>query len=134
MTAASPSAHDAASPVGSPRPPLVLRVAEGEVVLLASDLDLLDRAINFLGVAIERARSGSGPASSDETVTCGVLAELAALKTLLDSPARRFVDPPLEPTRAQNGLLRQALAELGGYHRIDLPPALRELRSLLLRQ
>ena len=134
MAAASPAAVPPVQPMRPRRSPLALRVGDAEVILLAGDVDLLGEAIDLLGVAIERARSETGRTSSDRAVTDEVLAELSMLKTLLDTPVHGFADPALEPGRAQIGLLRQVLADLSGYHRIDLPPALRELRSLLVRQ
>jgi hypothetical protein len=134
VVAAGPSAVAVASLPPSRRPPLPLRVGDVEVILLGEDVDLLEDAIESLRLAIEGSRSRSGPEPMDGDVTSEVLAELAALRRLLDAPAPGLRDPALEPSPAQRRLLRQALAELSGYQRIDLPPALRELRSNLVRQ
>ena|SRR5690348_2900017 len=106
--------------------PLPLRVGGVEVLLLAAEVDLLLDAVALLRTTVEDAARKAGrpqPQDVDDA--------LAELAELLHSSARTLADEPFEPTADQRRLLNQALADLVGYHRVDLPGGLRTLREHL---
>ena len=106
--------------------PLPLRIGTDEVLLLAAEVDLLLDAVAFLRATIDEAARRAGRPSPRE-----VIAQLDELAGLLHSSAVKLTDEPFAPTAEQARLLRQALADLVGYHRTDLPNGLRSLREQL---
>ena len=110
--------------------PLALQVGDGELLLVASD-------VNVLLDAIERLAEGMREASLHRRQP-GVLEalqtrsdELESLQEALATPARSLADPPLEITRVRARLLREVLADITGYQRGELTPGLRDLRRVL---
>jgi hypothetical protein len=81
--------------------PLVVRVGEDELILLAEDVD---------------------------TIVAGAV---EALAVLLESSGTRLNDPPVELDRDRARLMRQILADIEGYQRRELSPVLRDLRQLV---
>ena len=111
--------------------PLALQVADGELMLVASD-------VNVLLDAIERLAEGMRESFLHHHHQPGVLealqtrsAELESLLYALATPARSLADPPLEITSVRARLLREVLADITGYQRGELTPGLRELRRVL---
>lgn len=116
---------------GPPRSaPLTLRVGPDELILLAKETNMLLDAVDSLAETIERQLERSSR-PDDDLVSRAVIEELGELAALLESSATRFSDPPLELTPSQLRHVRQALSDLAGYHRTDLPPGLVDLRARL---
>ena len=113
--------------------PLALQVADGELMLVASDVNVLLDAIERLAEGMRESflqHHQPGVAEALETRS----AELASLQEALATPARSLADPPLEITRVRARLLREVLADITGYQRGELTPGLRDLRRVLSEQ
>ena len=110
--------------------PLALQVGDGELLLVASDVNVLLDAIERLAEGMrESCLHHQQPGVLEALLTRS--AELESLQDALATPARSLADPPLEITRVRARLLREVLAEITGYQRGELTPGLRDLRRVL---
>jgi len=110
--------------------PLALQVGDGELLLVASDVNVLLDAIERLAEGMrESCLYHQQPGVLEALLTRS--AELESLQDALATPARSLADPPLEITRVRARLLREVLADITGYQRGELTPGLRDLRRVL---
>ena len=110
--------------------PLALQVGDGELLLVASDVNVLLDAIERLAEGMREAfLHHQQPGVLEALLTRS--AELESLQDALATPARSLADPPLEITRVRARLLREVLADITGYQRGELTPGLRDLRRVL---
>jgi len=110
--------------------PLALQVGDGELLLVASDVNVLLDAIERLAEGMrESFLHHQQPGVLEALLTRS--AELESLQDALATPARSLADPPLEITRVRARLLREVLADITGYQRGELTPGLRDLRRVL---
>ena len=110
--------------------PLALQVGDGELILVASDVNVLLDAIERLAEGMrESCLYHQQPGVLEALLTRS--AELESLQDALATPARSLADPPLEITRVRARLLREVLADITGYQRGELTPGLRDLRRVL---
>lgn len=126
-TATGPSSTDSAPPR---RGPLVVRVGDDELILLADDVTAI---VAGAGKLAEATRESSKRASSIHAreVAERVIEGLEELTVLLESSGTRLNDPPVDLDRDRVRLMRQVLADIEGYQRLELSPALRDLRQLV---
>jgi hypothetical protein len=110
--------------------PLVVRVGEDELILLADDVDTIVAGADKLAAAT-RQSSKRASSSHARQVAEQVIDDLEALAVLLESSGTRLNDPPVELNRDRARLMRQILADIEGYQRRELSPVLRDLRQLV---
>jgi len=108
---------------------LVVKRGQLHVSLPSDDIDALLRAIDVMvdGVRKAHAREQDRPGFS-ETLQAHVVDLEGLRRKLLASSGTRF---PWSPAVTEASLLRSVLADITGYQRGDLTPALRELRRVL---
>ena len=110
--------------------PLVVRVGDAELILLADDVAAIVVGADKLAAAT-RESSQRAASSHAREVAEQVIDALAALTALLESSGTRLTDPPVELDRDRARLMRQILADIEGYQRRELSPVLRDLRQLV---
>ena len=111
--------------------PLPLQVGDVYLILVPDDVNAILAGIGKLADGMRNANAGQDVRPGAEKALGTYLDELAALQQALTAPASSLADPPFEVTRDRARLLRLVLADITGYQRGDLTPALRELRHLL---
>ena len=108
--------------------PLPLRVGDGEVILLADDVNqLVESADKLVAATYESLKRTSG----QNEVSQKAIEELESMSEVLTTAGLRFGDPPVEVDRDRARVLRQLLADIDGYQRRELTPGLRDLRQRL---
>jgi hypothetical protein len=113
----------------SPRTrPLPLRVGDGEVILLADDVNQLVESADKLVAATYESLKRSG---AEHDVSQKAIDELESISEVLTTEGLRFGDPPVEVDRDRARVLRQLLADIDGYQRRELTPGLLDLRRQL---
>jgi hypothetical protein len=110
--------------------PLALQAGDAEIVLVASDVNVLLGAIERLGGGMRESFLHHRQPGVLEALHARA-SELESLERALATQARSLADPPLEVTRDRARLLREVLADITGYQRGDLTPGLRDLRRLI---
>lgn len=126
-TAAGPEPTDSTAPR---RGPLVVRVGDDELILLADDVNAIVAGAGNLADATRESSKRAGSVHARE-VAEQVIEGLEELKVLLASSGTRLNDPPVDLDRDRARLMRQVLVDIEGYQRRELSPALRDLRHLV---
>jgi hypothetical protein len=110
--------------------PLPLLVRDAEIILSAGDTNrLIDGFTAYAASLEESARESRRPdviADTHDTIE-----RLRALAAGLATPSNPLTDPPFELEAEQARLVRRVLADMSGYQRGDLTPALVELQQLV---
>jgi hypothetical protein len=110
--------------------PLPLRVRDSELILSAGDTN---RLIAGVGAYCDSLHESARTSQKPEVIAHahGTIEQLHALVEELTKPCNPLSDPPLELKSDQLRLMRRVLADMNGYQRGDLTPALSELSRVI---
>jgi hypothetical protein len=107
---------------------LPLRVGDGEVILLADDVNqLVESADKLVAATYESLKRAGG----EHEVSQKAIDELESISEVLTTEGLGFGDPPVDVDRDRARILRQLLADIDGYQRRELTPGLLDLRRQL---
>ena len=124
------TAIDAARASGRRERPLLLRRGTLELVLPAEDANLLLEAIARLVDGMQKSRWDEDLPGVIEALNAHVQ-RLHDLRDVLVGSSSSLAGPPLKLERRIARLLRDVIADMRGYQRVDLTPGLIELRRML---
>ncbi len=124
------AAIDAARASGRRERPLLMRRGTFELVLPADDTNLLLDAIDRLVEGMQKSRWDEDVPGVLEALNAHV-ARLHDLRAVLVSSSSSLAAPPLKLERRIARLLRDVIADMRGYQRIELTAGLIELRRML---
>jgi hypothetical protein len=121
---------DTARASGRRERPLLLRRGTFELVLPADDANMLLDAIDRLIEGMQKSRWDEDLPGVVEALNAHV-ERLHDLQEVLISSSSSLAGPPLKLERRIARLLRDVIADMRGYQRIDLTEGLIELRRML---
>jgi hypothetical protein len=121
---------DAARASGRRERPLLMRRGTLELVLPAEDANLLLDAIDRLVEGMQKSRWDENLPGVLEALNAHV-GRLHELQAVLVGSSSSLAGPPLKLERRIARLLRDVIADMRGYQRIDLTAGLIELRRML---
>jgi hypothetical protein len=121
---------DAARAGGRRERPLLMRRGLFELVLPADDANMLLDAIDRLVEGMQKSRWDEDLPGVVEALNAHV-ERLYDLRDVLVSSSSSLAGPPLKLERQIARLLRDVIADMRGYQRIDLTAGLIELRRML---
>ena len=124
------STIDAARANGRRERPLLMRRGVFELVLPADDANMLLDAIDRLVEGMQKSRWDEDLPGVVEALNAHV-ERLRGLQEVLLSSSSSLAGPPLKLERRIARLLRDVIADMRGYQRIDLTAGLSELRRML---
>jgi hypothetical protein len=121
---------DAARATGRRERPLLMRRGTFELVLPAEDANMLLDGIDRLIDGMQKSRWDEDQPGVVAALNAH-LDRLHGLQEVLLSSSSSLVGPPLKLERRIARLLRDVIADMRGYQRIDLTTGLVELRRML---
>jgi hypothetical protein len=110
--------------------PLLLKRGSLELVLPAADANMLLDAIDRLVAGMRNGRWEDEQPGVVEALDAHI-GRLYELADLLVRASSSLVEPPLKIDRRVGRLLRDVLADMRGYQRLDLTTPLQDLRRML---